>query len=94
MIIPLHTTGWFTDSQKFSKVALDLNQVLFTKDAKGEFQKVTSMEGIQQDTPLFIELDMFLDLYVLAEHFDIMIRSTQDGVVLFLDSKGGRFRQR
>lgn len=44
---------------------------------------------------MYLEVADFLDIYVLAQHFDIMVRDFGDpGVCLALDSKGGRFRQR
>lgn len=95
MILPLHTNGWDTDSLRAAKVILSLNLVLFTKDTEGNFQKVASAEGIQTTTPLFIELEMFMDAYALAQHFDVMVREgIGQGMCVFLDSKGGRFRQR
>ena len=93
MIIKVLTRG--TDSQKFAKVALETDQVLYTKDADGSFQSVTEVRQVQPDTQLFIDLDMFLDIFTLAEHFDLMIRVFgKEGVCLAIDSKGGGFKQR
>ena len=95
MIISVHTAGWGSNSQTLAWFALQENLVLFTKDAEGSFQKVTSLEAIQRDTPLFIELEMFLDAYFLAQHFDLMLREFgKEGVCLAVDSKGGSFKQR
>ena len=89
MIIKVLTRG--TDSQKFAKVALETDQVLYTKDADGSFQSVTEVRQVQPDTQLFIDLDIF----TLAEHFDLMIRVFgKEGVCLAIDSKGGGFKQR
>ena len=56
---------------------------------------MTSADEVQTTTHLFIELEMFLDAYTLAEHFDVMVREGLGmGMCVFLDSKGGRFRQR
>lgn len=98
MILPVFAHGWFAHTNKFVEVALQENLVVFIKDPEGAFQKVTTAEGIRQDTPIYLDLDMFLDFYVLAQHFDLMLHSRKsqghDGTWLLVDTKDGAFKQR
>lgn len=95
MIIDVWHTGWGADSKLFVETMRKEDIPVFTKDAEGNPVALSGEATVTYETPLMIELHTATDFALLAKHFDVMLRDRpKSGTVLYIDSKGGGFKQR
>lgn len=98
MIIDVIHSGWFADTGRFIEVAYQEDFPVYTKGADGvpvPLDTGGKRDCVTRQTALMVELTSFVDIATLAKHFDVMVVERERlGTVIYLDAKGGCFKQR
>lgn len=91
MIIQVNVKGSVIKTQDFMTTAIKEGLVVYTKTPEGTIQPVVAAN---QETPLLVELDSPVELLSLTRHYDLMVIERNGSTAIYIDAKGGRFRQR